>query len=266
MFQQVVMRFATGHQLPSEGPHIVSTWTHRSSRQPWHCMCSSETNTTNPQLLLQSSGSTGTTKAGTAQIWARPSRREREHWRRALDAAGNSRDRSRLWTWMHATGKEKDPIRPYCCTQAIPWLGTRHCDKLSKSCSTHCTARACTKNNAKKNICITVRAQRLWVRQCNLRIHSNEAMPVWHFLAHTQQDVPKYSVPEPAAHIKTQIDQGCLQIPSSLVHAVFKYTPSNMWKPHSSRRSTSTKDKKKKRRRPKIRKSCSTAQFSQLAS
>lgn len=150
MFQQVVMRFATRHQLPSEGPHIVSTWTHRSSRQPWHCMCSSETNTTNPQLLLQSSGSTGTTKAGTAQIWARPSRREREHWRRALDAAGNSRDRSRLWTWMHATGKEKDPIRPYCCTQAIPWLGTRHCDKLSKSCSTHCTARACTKNNAKK--------------------------------------------------------------------------------------------------------------------
>lgn len=52
----------------------------------------------------------------TAQTRVRPWRRE-------------GRDRSRLWTWTHAP---KHPIRPYCCTEAIPWLGTCYCAKLIK--------------------------------------------------------------------------------------------------------------------------------------
>lgn len=105
--------------------------------------------------------------------------------------------------------KGNPPIRPHCCTKAIPWLGTCRCGKLNKSCRAYCLHKKTIQK-------ITMRTWRLWVRKYSLHTHLKEAIPVRQFLAYTQQNVPKYSVPEPAAHIKTQSEQGCLRVPSSL--------------------------------------------------
>lgn len=161
-----------------------------------------------PQLLAQSSGPGSTTKMDTAQVWVRPWRRECSRYL----CVGCCQQEPSQKQIMNMTACPRERGTPHSAillhksnsmVRNMPLWQAQY-------------VLPCILPTQKTIQKITMRTWRLWVKKCNLHIHLKEVKPVRQFLAYTQQNVPKYSVPEPAVHVKTQSEQGCLWVPSSL--------------------------------------------------